>query len=139
MSLFIKKFFTSLALVAALFVSFVSFIPTPTALAGDILPPSSKLCPTGGCAVDVKNGDKNAIVDVIILIANYATYVIVAVSILFLIYGAFLYVTDNGSGDSAKKGQKVLVNAIIGLVIAILAYTIVSVVSNLVGGTKLSV
>jgi hypothetical protein len=135
MSLFLRKLFVSLALVA----SFVAVLGGVTPVHADIsLPKSETLC-NGTCSVDVKNGNKESIVSVIISIAQYATYVIVAVSVLFLVYGGFLYVTDNGSGDSAKKGQKVLVNAIIGLVIAILAYTVVSVIGNIVAGTKLEV
>lgn len=139
MSLFIKKLFAALALIAGLAVAVIGFVPSSNVYASSIVPDSSKICPDGKCAVNVQDANKGTIVSVIISIAQYATYVIVAISILFLVYGGFLYVTDNGSGDSAKKGQKVLVNAIIGLVIAILAYTIVSVVSNLVAGTQLTV
>jgi threonine synthase len=44
------------------------------------------------------------------------------------------YITSAGNEETAEKGRKTAVNAIIGIVIIILAYVIVNVVANLVGG-----
>jgi hypothetical protein len=120
-------------------VSLVCVFSISAPVYADVPIPGSPVLCNGDCIVAFKNASKESIVGVIIAVAQYATYVIVALSVLFLVYGAFLFVTDNGSGDSAKKGQKVLVNAIIGLVISILAYTVVSVIGNLLVGTKLTV
>jgi type IV secretory pathway VirB2 component (pilin) len=52
------------------------------------------------------------------------------IAVIFIIIGGFQYMTARGNEEQAEKGRKALVNAIIGLLIIILAFTIVTVVSN---------
>src|SRR4051812_1544207 len=47
------------------------------------------------------------------------------VAIGFIIYGGILYVTSQGSPDQTGKAQNTIINALIGLVVAILAAAIV--------------
>ncbi len=54
------------------------------------------------------------------------------VAVLFIMLGGFWYLTSAGNEESAEKGQKTLTNAIIGLVVIILAATIVRIVANTV-------
>lgn len=54
------------------------------------------------------------------------------VAILFIMLGGFWYLTSAGNEETAEKGQKTLTNAIIGLVVIILAATIVRIVANTV-------
>ncbi len=68
--------------------------------------------------------------NVIRVIITWALYIAAVVSVLIIIYGGFLYITSAGDAVQAKKGKTALFNAIIGLVIAILAYVIVQVVYN---------
>ena len=75
---------------------------------------------------------KESIVRLIGRIINYALFVAGAVAVLFVIYGGYLYLTSGGNEDSAKKGRTTVVNALIGLVIIILAYVIVNVVVNFI-------
>ena len=53
-------------------------------------------------------------------------------AIIYLIYSGILYLTAAGNPDSAKKGQQGLVNAIIGIVIIVLAYVIARTIANAV-------
>ena len=48
------------------------------------------------------------------------------VAIGFVIYGGILYVTSQGSPDQTQKAQSTIQNALIGLVVAILAVAFVS-------------
>lgn len=48
------------------------------------------------------------------------------VAIIYLIYSGILYLTAAGNPDAAKKGQQGVVNAIIGIIIIVLAYTIIN-------------
>lgn len=48
------------------------------------------------------------------------------VAVGFIIYGGFRYLTSQGEPEAYKMAQKTIINALIGLVIAILAVTIVS-------------
>lgn len=52
------------------------------------------------------------------------------VAVIILVIGGFQYMTARGNAEQAEKGRQTLINAIIGLVIIVLAYTIVNVVTN---------
>lgn len=52
------------------------------------------------------------------------------VAVLFLVLGGFWFLTAGGSVELAKKGKATITNALIGLVIIILSYTIVNVLTN---------
>lgn len=57
------------------------------------------------------------VVDIMLFVAG-------ALSIIYLIYSGILYITSAGNPDSAKKGQQGVLNAVIGLVIIVLAFFI---------------
>lgn len=50
-------------------------------------------------------------------------------AVVFVIYGGFQYLTSTGEPDKAKAGRTTIINALVGMMIAMLATTIV----NLVG------
>lgn len=52
------------------------------------------------------------------------------VAVAFLIYGGFLYITSGGNEEQAESGKKVIQNSIIGIIIIILSYAIVTVIIN---------
>lgn len=52
------------------------------------------------------------------------------IALLFVILGGFQYMTARGNEEQAESGKKTLTNAIIGLVIVILSYTIIAVIYN---------
>lgn len=54
------------------------------------------------------------------------------VAVLFLIVGGFFYLTSAGNEEQAEKGQKILTNAIIGLVVIVLAYALVAIIGSVV-------
>lgn len=60
-----------------------------------------------------------AIVEMLLRIGTFA-------AIAFVIYGGFLYLTSQGEPDRAASARKTLINAVIGLVITLLATGIVS-------------
>lgn len=55
-----------------------------------------------------------------------------AVAVLFVLFGGFQYMTAGGSDDQVKKGKATIFNALIGIVLIVLAYAIVNVVVTLV-------
>ena len=65
-------------------------------------------------------------------VINWLLGIAFAVAVLFLIIGGFWYITSAGNEEQAEKGKSTAVNAIIGIVIIILSYVIISVVSNFV-------
>lgn len=52
------------------------------------------------------------------------------VSIVYLIWGGYLYLTSGMNSDLAERGKKTVRYAVTGLIIAILSYIIVTVVVN---------
>jgi hypothetical protein len=60
-----------------------------------------------------------AIVEILLRIGTLA-------AVAFVIYGGFLYMTSQGEPDKAANARKTIINAVIGLVIAILATGVVS-------------
>ncbi len=52
------------------------------------------------------------------------------IAVIFLIIGGYWYITSAGNEESAEKGKKTLINSIIGLVVVILSYAIITVISG---------
>jgi hypothetical protein len=64
-------------------------------------------------------------------VLNIAFTLIGGVSLLFIIIGGFRYITAGGNEESATEGKKTVLYAVVGLVVVLLAVTIVNVVVNL--------
>lgn len=56
--------------------------------------------------------------------------VVALVAVGFIIYAGFQYMTSNGEPERTKNAKDTILNALIGLVVAIIASTIVSFVGN---------
>lgn len=56
------------------------------------------------------------------------------IAMFFIIIGGYQYMTSSGDEEAAARGKRNLQNAIIGLVIIILSYVIVTVVINALKG-----
>ncbi len=57
------------------------------------------------------------------------------IAVVVIVLGGYKYVTSQGNSEAAGQARKSITNAVVGLVISVLAYTIVTVVSNTVGST----
>ena len=88
------------------------------------LPEPKGLCETG------LNCTKVTLNQLIIKVIRWILAITLAVDVLFMIIGGFLYITSAGNEERAKKGRTTVINAIIGLVIIILAYVIANVISS---------
>lgn len=71
-------------------------------------------------------------------IINWMLGIAFAIAVLFLIIGGFQYITSAGNEEAAEKGKGTVVNALIGIVIIILSFVMVSVISRLVGSSGTS-
>ncbi|TAH36617.1 hypothetical protein EYC59_00370 [Candidatus Saccharibacteria bacterium] len=56
------------------------------------------------------------------------------VAVGFVIYGGIQYITSQGSPDDTKRAQQTIINALIGLVVALMAVGIVSFIGAQLGG-----
>lgn len=59
-------------------------------------------------------------------LVNTLLYLIGAVAVLMLIYGGFTYVMANGDATRVKRAKDIILYAIVGLIVAIMAWGIVS-------------
>jgi Type IV secretion system pilin len=65
-----------------------------------------------------------------VLVINYALAISGTVTMLFLIIGGFMFVTSAGNEEQSEKGRKILTNAVIGMVVIIMAAAIVRIISS---------
>lgn len=72
----------------------------------------------------------HSIEGVILEVIQFALGFAMLIAIAFVIIGGYRYIFDGGNGDQAEKGKKTITNALIGIVVIILSYTIVTVVSH---------
>ncbi len=116
---YFKKFlkYAWLPIIALAFFTFPGF-------AGAQLKAPSGLCADGLNCEDVSlNG-------LIIKVINWILAIVLAIDVLVIIIGGFLYITSAGNEERAKSGRKAVINAIIGLIIIIMAYVIAQVVNS---------
>lgn len=76
----------------------------------------------------VSSGDCN-MCDALQLISNLAKWILGIVgasALLFFIYGGFLWITSAGVSSRVQKGQSIMVNTVIGIIIVVLAWTAVN-------------
>ena len=62
---------------------------------------------------------------------KYGIRLAVALSVLAIIAGGYMYVTAYGDEEKHKKAQHTIIYAILGLILAITAYGIVKVLTNI--------
>jgi len=73
--------------------------------------------------------DSAPVTDVIVqLINNFLVPVGVAISVFFIVVGAFYLITSNGDENRSKQGRQAIISAIIGLVVILLAVVIAQVI-----------
>jgi heme/copper-type cytochrome/quinol oxidase subunit 4 len=74
-------------------------------------------------------------VDFLDIAGNVVTWVLVLAGILavvYLIYGGIMYITAGGEAEKATKGRTAVINAVIGIIIILLAVVIVRWVMGIV-------
>ena len=82
--------------------------------------------------------DPGAAVDLQIYIGciyQFAVYLATGLAIIMIIWGAYMYLTAYGNEEKAEKGKKTIVWAIVGIVVTLLAFAIVTWVWQITAGT----
>lgn len=78
----------------------------------------------------IQSGD--TIGTILLRLVNWVVWIAGVIAVIYLIYSGILYITAGGDADKATKGRTGVINAVIGIVIIVLALVIVSWVSNAV-------
>ena len=80
----------------------------------------------GGTSVDLQRFIWTIVLNIIEIMLHLVGYV----TIFFIIYGGFKYMTSAGAPDGMTKAKTTILNAVIGLVLSIMSIAIVNVVAG---------
>jgi hypothetical protein len=85
----------------------------------------------GACAADstsvlCQNRTKDDLGGTIKTIVNILLYILAAISVVFIILAGIYYTTSGGDSANVKKAKDTLLYSVVGLIVAILAYSIVN-------------
>ncbi len=127
----IKKISQGLLLVPLMALSF-SFVTTPTASAAECDPDSLNVSSGAACAqgtgtsTDLFSGEESLFKK----ITNILLFLIGAISVIMLIVGGIRYVISGGDQNQVTGAKNTILYAIIGIVVAFLAYAAINFVTS---------
>lgn len=128
-NLFKKIFLASFVAISLLFVPALATAQAPSD-GLDALNDQSEGVDDYGIQAD----DQEGVVELIATVIDWALYISGAIAVVFVIIGGYRYLTSGGNEEQATTGRKTVINALIGLVIIMLAYVIVNVVVGFIVG-----
>jgi hypothetical protein len=82
--------------------------------------------------VDISSPGK--VVGVICNVASAMFWILIALSTVMVLYGAFVYLTAGADAEKVKTAHKTITYAAVGIVVALLAKGFPSIVASIVGG-----
>lgn len=71
--------------------------------------------------------------DLLRLVGNAVSILMIVagfVAIAFIIVGGFTYITSSGDPSGIKKGRDIIINAVIGLILAMIAFGVVTFITG---------
>lgn len=90
----------------------------------------------GGCVWEIDRYNQGSTLDRAVLIIFDIIFIAIflagLIAVIMIIYGAVFILTAAGDETRFKTGKETVINAIIGLVIVILAFTIVNVIQEVI-------
>ena len=128
-----KNIFTSLMLVVVAFGLFTSINGLAVTNPGkpDICQNGqNQNCNAGGGFLNVSTITSfKDVANLAASIANILTFVILSIAVIFIVYGAFIWLTQEK--DGADRGRKIIFNAVVAMVIAVLAFGLTQAIINI--------
>ena len=107
--------------------------PSTTAKPVDLCTGESGFGSCLGGTTDYATGDsKSIITKLAINLVNFLIFVGAAIAVVYVVLGGYKYITANGEDSKVKEGRSMVINALIGIAIAIASFTLVSFVTNFV-------
>ena len=123
-----KKYLFSILVLSFVFSGFV-FVEASS----HNLPPAEYQLPKTGIPTEGKE-----VLSLIELVASWVFAIFVAVSIVFIVMGAFEFVTAQGDPAKITKARMSLIYAVIGIMLALIAMGVPLVIRNIVVGSSTS-
>lgn len=126
-----QKLFSKISVLTAPALAWLMAAPAVLAQEGPITPGED---PTGiiGPAQGRSSFTIDDLVDLIQTITSWILIIIGLVGVIFLLYGAFVYITAGGNEEKVGEAKKIIIYALIGIAVAILAFAIVSFVASII-------
>lgn len=108
--------------------------PIPAASTSNNGTSSAASCGTDSTICNpIAGGKVNDIPSLIVLVIKYLVALIGIVAVLMIIVGGYQMVTSAGNEEGYKKAKQTITYAVIGLVIAVLSYSVAAIVENTLG------
>ena len=111
-----------LAVVMCLAMAFTAVSPVSLPVYAD----SRDEAPNGAKLVDGGGSAKPDLPDIITTIINVMLFIAAALAVIMIIYGGIRYITAHGDEKQVKVAKDTIVYSVAGLIIAILAYALVT-------------
>lgn len=77
-----------------------------------------------------ENYELSDIMELIKNVRNLALEIMGGVAVIFLILGAYFYLTAYGNEEKAQKGKTIIIWTIVGIIVILLASVIIELVSS---------
>ncbi len=77
--------------------------------------------------------DTASLVDIILGLVNWVAWFVALVAVLFGLYAGILFITAGGDDEKLTKAKNILLYSIVGIVVAILAFSIVAISKSIAG------
>jgi hypothetical protein len=96
-------------------------------------------CPDQGdpCLFTDANVDCGAccLLDAVYKVSQWVMYIVIIIAFIFIVMGALSIITAGGSPEKVQTGRNYILYAIIGLIIALLAWSLPKIVMSIIGLT----
>lgn len=107
----------------------LSFAAAPTVEAINVFPTCNNTTASGNS--DVCAGKNEQADNLIKMLVNTLLYIVGALAVVVIIIAGIMYVISNGDANNIERSKSMLTYAVVGLVIAFIAYAIVNWVLNI--------
>ncbi len=102
-------------------------------------PPPPPFTPVGGSLIKIPDLFRGApgpagqlsFGALVTLVLQIALLIVGSIAVLFLVYGGYRYITSSGNEEVTEEAKKIIVNAILGLVIVILSFAVITIISRI--------
>lgn len=105
----------------AFVLAFAVFMIGDAVMAQDLITPSDN-----PSAVSSATGGESSFRSIVLTIVNFVLSFLGIISVLFVIYGGFLYVTSAGNSEKVDQGKKIITYAVIGIIIILISFALIN-------------
>ena len=100
---------------------------------GSIVGPTGGNCTVGAISCTTEKWGLFCVLNTIYAVTDWAFLIIVAIVVILVIFGALNIMTSAGDPAKVKKGRDLIMYAAIGMVVAIIARAVPSIVKAIIG------